>query len=431
MDTIRIVLFLLSLLPVCLLSLEAELPSIIADSDSLDLSYWTTQQNFEDSWDLLQDAEPVKKIQVNEKLSSGWRRSDEQVMLSDKTVISYDNVNIGFCSEKRYGGKLREMDFSIYTGMRDVGAIRNMLIGDYRMRWGEGLILGRLMNAKGLSAVGRDPQSDAGYLRGASMQTNYRNLGVTAFSGMHPLYAKFNEGKFDRLSSYSTDTQYQYFEDGLQLSGVAMQYSLPTCAAGFLAMRQEFSHEFSDSLFSRGSDIGSIIYSYQPGFMRLSGETSLSGKRMATVNSVQWGRDGFRQTISYCRYSAYFPDWMRNGGLRKPETYRSDIMQYQLAIAFMKCMSLNTSFSYERRDVLDVNRISKQFLKCRYEGGRDEIQLLLQFRQQSSANVIDSTGLREDLPWQMTRIEWMRKINSSWTTNISYQDKQYRTNKNA
>jgi hypothetical protein len=409
---------------------EIDLPSIIVESDTLDLSFWTQQQHYEETWDtwLKPTSAANTKYQVNNRILSGWSAKHRDYRYAQFSKVNYDKLSLGLSVHKAFNSSIHERDWSSYCCLKDIGCCRKLIIGDYRMYWGEGLIFGQRSTNNHFYISPRNQITASGFIRGAATHVSIRMMDIILLEGVNPLFTDFEQNQYKMIYNTSTNSNCTYLSSGNKITGVALNMGNNHANIGYLSYSQLFSYEFTDSLFKRRNRISSYIYCFETGSISVEGEMTASGKINAMMHTFKLGNGSFNQQVEYYNSDAYFPSWFRGNSIHKPSTFNSNMIQYKISGKLGKYVDLKSSFTYEKRDVFGTNNISKQYMKIRYHDNANNCLLSFQHRVQPSSIANDSTFIHDSLPLDILRVQWDRTLSSEWNLGFIFQDKYYQTN---
>lgn len=135
----------------------------------------------------------------------------------------HNRIRIGFAADKDAGEKSVDF-FSPYFYLRDVGILKELALGNYKVQFGNGLLLGggfSVGKSMALSSLGRQIQGlkphastqEYGYLRGAGFASGWRHTTFTLLVASTPLDATLKGDSV--ISSFKEDG---YHRTGLELS---------------------------------------------------------------------------------------------------------------------------------------------------------------------------------------------------------------------
>ena len=197
-----------------------------------------------------------------------------------------------------------------FLQLENRGAIKVMILGDYKLQWGQGLVAGRgLFNSKGSAAVssvkssasGLRPyqgSSEYGYLRGISLQTGTKRFLLTAcLSGKRRDVSWETPGNPSELPGISSFLNSGYHRTPAELlgrgavmetvGGASLAYTSNTkrLNIGLTGMAINWDHAVSKGnkyyqphrFAGKNVYLGSLYYDHYKGKYNLFGEISLSG----------------------------------------------------------------------------------------------------------------------------------------------------------
>ncbi len=252
-------------------------------------------------------------------------------------LTSMNHVDIGVQMEKDAGE--RGIDYiSAYALLKDIGRLRTAALGNYRVSFGQGLVVntgtsfGKLMTLNSLARMDRgiyrhSSTSETGYFTGTATTIDISNkLRVSAFfssrkedgtlnkeppgitslktDGLHR--TPLERSKKGNVTTITTGGNIHLSLDRFDFSitGAHTNYSRPLCP------KYDTQASFYRYFNAKGSDFGaySVAYSYFSPTITLRGETATSTSGgFATVNSAGWQVDGNnRLTAIYRNYSARY-----------------------------------------------------------------------------------------------------------------------------
>ncbi len=249
----------------------------------------------------------------------------EDFYTSFRYSLSFHNkVQMGFTAEKDAGepflvkGHPKGYDhYGAHLMLRDVGKLKTMVLGDYRLSFGQGLVLNNdFMGSKawGTDNIARRTQqpkrhfstAENGFFRGAVISTQFGDLSFTAFYSNRRIDANLNdEGEITSLKEdglHRTPLEMEKRKNSReQVGGANINYRHGRFQAGISGVYYRYNRAFNPVLrpynryYLRDSDNwnAGIDYSYQlPGFI-FAGETAIARNgAAATINMVQYRPSG-------------------------------------------------------------------------------------------------------------------------------------------
>lgn len=217
------------------------------------------------------------------------------------------------------GGE-RYFDYvSAYILLHDMGCIRNLVIGDYKLSFGQGLVVSNTMSFGKQATLGSMPYMGRGIIRHSSMtESNHlrgaaanitlsSTLHATAFASYQGIDATLSASNVGTVSSFKTDglhrTQLERSKRNMlhELTwGGNLQFSQGVFSTGVTAIATHLSkplspkHDTPASAYRlynlHGTDFGAIglSYAYITSRYTFQGETAMSTASgcMATINTM-------------------------------------------------------------------------------------------------------------------------------------------------
>jgi hypothetical protein len=235
-----------------------------------------------------------------------------------------DKLQAGFTAEKDAGepflrdGYPKGYDhYGVHLLMHDIGPLKTLALGDYRLSFGQGLILNNdygVSKSWGSDQVARRTQqpkrhfstAESGYFRGVAALVTVGNLSFTPFYSSRKIDANLSEE--GEITSFKTDglhrTPLEMEKKGNsreQVTGANLNYRRGGLQVGISGLYHSYSRMYNPVLqeynryYLRDSTHlnGSVDYSYQlPGFL-FAGETAIARNgAVATLNMVQYRSSG-------------------------------------------------------------------------------------------------------------------------------------------
>lgn len=198
-----------------------------------------------------------------------------------------------------------------YVQLGDMGLLRNLVVGNYRLRFGQGLVLnsdfalGKTMLLQGLGRQSASVKPHRGtgesdYYSGAAATLAWRSWQMTAFASYQLLDATLDGAS---ISTIKTDG---YHRTPLEIAkrnntrgnlfGAHLGYSAHGLHLGFTAMYQSFNRRFAapKQSYKRYAPQGnaffnaSMDYAWHHHRLSVVGETAVDGKgAIATLNTLR------------------------------------------------------------------------------------------------------------------------------------------------
>lgn len=247
-----------------------------------------------------------------------------------------DKIQMGFTAEKDAGEPFLKQDYpkgfdhyGFHLIINDIGKLKTLALGDYRLSFGQGLILNNdFIGSKswGVDNVTRrtlKPKrhfstAEYGFFRGGAAMFELGNISLTAFYSNKLIDANISED--GDITSFKVDGLHR---TPLEMSkkrnireqvvGTNINYRRNRFQTGISALYHTYNKMYNPSLreynkfYLRDSSNynASVDYSYQlPGFI-IAGEAAVSKNgSVATINSMQYRPS---TTISFTALHRYYP----------------------------------------------------------------------------------------------------------------------------
>lgn len=202
--------------------------------------------------------------------------------------------------------------YSFYLQLKGIGRLKSLVVGRYRLRLGEGLIMntsysfGKLssLDALGRSAdvlTGHSSRSEANYLQGiAATVAATRNLDVTLFASIRHIDATLNSDSASiatllKTGYHRTQSEIDRKHNASQsLAGASVAYRLGAFRLGLAGLYTSLNRELrpnTETLYRRHAAAGKNFwnmaanYGYAAGAFSIGGETAIgNGGAAATIN---------------------------------------------------------------------------------------------------------------------------------------------------
>ncbi len=227
---------------------------------------------------------------------------------------SMNHLQIGLNGEKDAGEPFRgNHGFDSYGGyflLKNIKCLRTMVVGDYKLGFGEGLVVNNgfsigKANVFGTSRGIRANTSvdEYNYFRGAAASMKWANVSFTAWVSKRKLDATLNDqGEAQTLITsgyHRTSTELSRKRNlGSFVSGGDISWSAHGFQIGATGYYQKFDKILSPGdatyrkYYPRGDIFGvmGVHYGYNNGWLTFSGETAYSTEKggVATLNNIVW-----------------------------------------------------------------------------------------------------------------------------------------------
>ncbi len=227
---------------------------------------------------------------------------------------SMNHVQAGFFGEKDEGEPFRgHKGYDNYSGyflVKDVKCLRTAVVGDYKLGFGEGLVMNNIASiskatvfntSRGIRA--NTSMDEFMYLRGAALTMHWANTDFTAWVSKRKVDATLDSdgdartlltsGSHRTNSELNTRHNVGSFTTGGDVTWAAHGFRL-----GATGYYQHFTRSLSPgdaqyrAFYPEGKDFGvlGVHYGYGNSFLTFSGETAYSTEKqgLATINKIAW-----------------------------------------------------------------------------------------------------------------------------------------------
>ncbi|MDD4777322.1 MAG: helix-hairpin-helix domain-containing protein [Fermentimonas sp.] len=231
-----------------------------------------------------------------------------------------DKIEAGITAEKDAGEPFLKPyytkgydHYGVHLIIRDVGKLRTLALGDYRLSFGQGLILNNDFSGSkswGIDNIAKRTLSpkrhfstaESNFFRGGAAVFDFGNLSLTAFYSNKKIDANLSDE--GHITSFKVDGLHRTKSEiekkknsREEVTGANINFRKNRFQAGISGLYHKYSRIFNPSMrdynayYLRGTENfnASIDYSYQlPGFI-FAGETAVAKNgAVATLNSVQY-----------------------------------------------------------------------------------------------------------------------------------------------
>lgn len=246
-----------------------------------------------------------------------------------------DKLEMGFTAEKDAGepflkkGYAKGYDhYGMHLIVRDIGILKTAALGDYRLSFGQGLILNNnFMVSKAWSAdnIARRTQqpkrhfstAESGFFRGAAALIDIGNFSITTFYSNRNIDANLSDN--GHITSFKTDglhrtpSQMEKKKNTRkQVLGGNINYRKDRIQVGFSGLYHQYNRIYEPTqhgynlyyLRDSANLNASIDYSWQLTGLIIAGETAISKNgAVATINMAQYRpSSGLSFTLLYRNY---------------------------------------------------------------------------------------------------------------------------------
>lgn len=267
----------------------------------------------------------------------------EDFYTSARYSFSYkDKLEFGVLGEKDAGepflmnGQKKGFDhYGAHFALRDVGFLKTLVLGNYRLSFGQGLVVNNNFGVPKAWAAGnlimrtREPRkhasmAESGYFRGVAATVGRGSLTATGFFSEQPIDANVSDA--GEITSFKTDGYHRVPLDMTKINnsremvtGGNVNFKTERFQIGANGIYHVYNRKYNPLMrdynahYLRGRDNAnfSVDYSVRVGRINVGGETAMSlNGAVATVNAIE-----------------YIPDWPYIGALSL--LYRDYPIDYQ------------------------------------------------------------------------------------------------------
>ena len=249
-------------------------------------------------------------------------------------VVAEKDAGEAFWNERHKGYDY----YSAHVFLKDIGKIRTLAIGDYKISFGQGLVISNDFTPSRSSILSQAERRNNGFRRHYSTSENdfFRGVASTITINKIDISAFYSNRKADAtvdentISSFKTDGIHRTEGDlgkkhniNIQTFGGNIRYLSPNFAFGITAINYSFGglsvepelRPYNIFYFrgKRNTNVGAD-YRWRYGQIVLFGETAFSENgAMATLNALQWNiSTNFRSLILYRNYNRKYQAYYGN-----------------------------------------------------------------------------------------------------------------------
>lgn len=247
-----------------------------------------------------------------------------------------DNVFAGFSAEKDMGetffaspNKKGYDSYSIYFLVKDAGRLKTLAIGDYRLSFGQGLVVSNdfligktayitTLNRRGNNIYKHSSTDEQHFFRGAAASVALnKNILLSTFLSYRLLDGTVKEGELTSIHSSGLHRSQKEIDDrnsfGLLFTGGNINYSAEKWQVGATGIYYHFSHPYVpvQKKYNRYTLQGSsfynvgIDYSYRFNKFSIVGEEAVGRHGVATTNRIRYNLSQDYNIVLFHRYYAH------------------------------------------------------------------------------------------------------------------------------
>ena len=228
--------------------------------------------------------------------------------------------------------------YSAHALLKDIGKIRTLAVGDFKMSFGQGLVMSNDFTPSRSSMLAQVERRNNGFRRHYSTNENdfFRGIATTISIGKFDVSAFYSNRKADAtadeqtISSFKTDGLHRTIGDldkkgniRIQTTGANIRYAMPRFLVGITALTYSFGGlsvepnplPYNRFYFRGTSNVNvGVDYSWRYRQVAMFGETALSSNgAMATLNALQWSASsGMKAIILHRHYDRKYQAFYGN-----------------------------------------------------------------------------------------------------------------------
>jgi len=229
----------------------------------------------------------------------------------NRMILKYENFQAGFLTEKDPGEEQFNEFSSGHIYVKDLALIKNLVIGDYYIEFGQGLAL---WNVYGLSKssdavypvkknerriIPYKSTSENNFFRGAAVEFDYKSFSLSVFYSKNKFDANIDDASGEILSTplnglHRTETELKRRKSAQEtVYGARLDFVKENLLRiGLLHYRSNFSHPFQPSdvydIAGNKFNYTSAAYDLYIENINLFGEVVYNGRSVASINNIQF-----------------------------------------------------------------------------------------------------------------------------------------------
>ena len=270
-----------------------------------------------------------KDIQIRKGFSDN-KFEGSPYKVYNRILLRYNRqIQLGALIEKDQGEKSLNEFTSFHFALKDLGLVKNLVIGDYNLEFGQGLTLWSPYGfSKGSDAVFPIKKSGRGIVPYFSTNENnfFRGTAATISSGLFNISAFYSQNKFDAnidpiskeilsmpIDGYHrTETEIAKRKAASEkLIGANLEFSSANfIRAGFIVYYNLYSNPIQvnsyNNIESKSFNYYSLYYDFYYSTFNIFGETTLNGKNAAIAAGIEFSIKNFSYIVSVRNYPNNF-----------------------------------------------------------------------------------------------------------------------------
>lgn len=372
-----------------------------------------------------------RKIAIKNQLRLEFNEAKENMTSAAKyyqrTKLQYGKFNTGFLSQKDEGETDIFDFYSYYLQYQNNSFLQNIILGKYRISFGQGLVfapkLGMSKSAAATSVPIKRYNAIKPYtssyeiwdLQGSAAELKLKNFKIIPYFSVNKysanlddmnLITSFNETGFHEDKSKKDNVQEKLY-------GSVVQYQNDQFEIGTGYSHFHFDHEFAD-----GSDsqyfAANLFFSVNKGGYPIFGEAAIIDDKFGTLLGAKFGENKLRQLLIFRMYEKDIPTW-HGKAFSAQSNFDNEIgIYYGITLSPAVRNKINAYFDVwsfpETRYFEKMPTVgSEQFLQWESHFTSQSIRLTLQHKFKEKYISLEESQIR-DFERTLVRLDWWQML---------------------
>jgi hypothetical protein len=249
-----------------------------------------------------------------------YKQEPSSTAFYQRMLADFQNYHFCFLTQKDATEKEISNFYSYFLAYQSDTILRKVIIGRYRLAFGQGLLMdSKLGVSKGsatttipakhqFSVRGYTSSYEIWFLEGGAAEISFSDFSVVPFYSNSKYAASLREGK---ISSFNESGIYKPTQTYIHetLYGTYTRWKNSKVAIGFQFLINEFSHPFFDVKKSQSYNALATDWHYANSFFIFAGEVARADEKTAFLSYLKWGDKAIKHLILVRSYPDYFPTW--------------------------------------------------------------------------------------------------------------------------
>jgi hypothetical protein len=344
-----------------------------------------------------------------------------------RTKLNYGKLQVGILSQKDEG-ETDPLDFySYYLQYRNAGTIQNLVLGKYRIAFGQGLVFAPKLGMSKSSAATSTPikrfdsikpytsSYELWELQGFATELKISPLKLIPFVSINNLNANldstssitsFNESGFNFEDSPKNNVREKVY-------GSSIQFETSGCMLGAGITQFSFDHKFADGA-SSDYNAANFYFIINNSSFPIFGETASIDKKYGLILGMKFGENVVRHLLILRYYEKDLTTWHGHAFATQSNFENETGVYYGITIIPTKRNKLNAYFDVwsfpETRYFEKMPTVgSEQFLQWESHFCSQAIRLTLQHKFKEKYIILENAQIR-DFERTLLRFDWWQKL---------------------